>query len=73
MADPENEMKQKAVEDAEEKFSASEDYNTFKEKGEKQADYLKAMDFMDILCPRFRYFNVCRARTGWNPKTGTHA
>eukprot|EP00974_Lingulodinium_polyedra_P011519 1112635-Lingulodinium_polyedra.AAC.1 len=31
------------------------------------------MDFMDILCPRFRYFNVCRAKTGWNYKTGARA
>eukprot|EP00974_Lingulodinium_polyedra_P014899 1441980-Lingulodinium_polyedra.AAC.1 len=31
------------------------------------------MDCMDILCPRLRYFNVCRAKTGWNYKTGLHA
>eukprot|EP00974_Lingulodinium_polyedra_P030117 2899918-Lingulodinium_polyedra.AAC.1 len=48
IADPEDETKRKAVEEAEEKFSAFEDYNTFQEMGEKQADYLKAMDFMDI-------------------------
>eukprot|EP00974_Lingulodinium_polyedra_P128556 11206549-Lingulodinium_polyedra.AAC.1 len=27
---------------------------------------------MDILCPRLRYFNVRRAKTGWYYKTGTH-
>eukprot|EP00974_Lingulodinium_polyedra_P073918 7159455-Lingulodinium_polyedra.AAC.1 len=28
------------------------------------------MDFMDILAPKLRYFNVCRAKTGWNHLVG---
>eukprot|EP00974_Lingulodinium_polyedra_P015888 1542416-Lingulodinium_polyedra.AAC.1 len=31
--------------------------------GEEQPEYLKAMDFMDVLTPRIRYFNACRAKT----------
>eukprot|EP00974_Lingulodinium_polyedra_P097664 9467050-Lingulodinium_polyedra.AAC.1 len=31
------------------------------------------MDFMHILRPRLRYFNVRRAKTGWDYKTGLHA
>eukprot|EP00974_Lingulodinium_polyedra_P095514 9255598-Lingulodinium_polyedra.AAC.1 len=41
LKDPENEMKRKTVEEAEAKFGAFEDYNTFTDKGEQQAEYLK--------------------------------
>eukprot|EP00974_Lingulodinium_polyedra_P097006 9402851-Lingulodinium_polyedra.AAC.1 len=63
MAVPENEDKRKALEEAEAAHAAYGDYQAFKDKGELQLEYLKAMDFMDILCPRFRYFNACRAKT----------
>ena len=39
-------------------------------KGALQAEYLKALDFMDSIAPRLRYFNVCRAKTGYDPTSG---
>eukprot|EP00974_Lingulodinium_polyedra_P098082 9508352-Lingulodinium_polyedra.AAC.1 len=65
--------KGKALEEAEAAHAAYEDYQTFKDKGAAQPEFLKAMDLMDLLCPRFRYFNVCRAKTGWNYKKGARA
>eukprot|EP00974_Lingulodinium_polyedra_P106483 10307539-Lingulodinium_polyedra.AAC.1 len=61
MAGPTNDEKRKAVEAAEAAYVAREDYQTFSSMGEAQPEYLKAMDFMDILAARPRYFNVCRA------------
>eukprot|EP00974_Lingulodinium_polyedra_P013375 1295044-Lingulodinium_polyedra.AAC.1 len=64
MEDPSNEEKKKAVEEAKAKLAARNDYVTFKDMGEEKPEYLKAMDFMDVLTPKIRYFNVCRAKTG---------
>eukprot|EP00974_Lingulodinium_polyedra_P041772 4012167-Lingulodinium_polyedra.AAC.1 len=63
MADPENEENKRAVEEAEAAHAAYDDYLTFRNKGKAQPEYLKATDFMDILSPRLRYFNACRAKT----------
>eukprot|EP00974_Lingulodinium_polyedra_P101945 9873511-Lingulodinium_polyedra.AAC.1 len=70
MADPTNDEKRKAAEAAEAAYVAQEDYQTFSSKGEAQPEYLKAMDFMDSLAPGLRFFNVCRAKTGWNHRMG---
>eukprot|EP00974_Lingulodinium_polyedra_P008514 812299-Lingulodinium_polyedra.AAC.1 len=42
----------RAVEEAEAKLAAHNDYEAFKGMGEEQPEYLKAMDFMDVLTPR---------------------
>eukprot|EP00975_Prorocentrum_lima_P008816 1879826-Prorocentrum_lima.AAC.1 len=31
--------------------------------GEMQVEYLKALDFMDILTEKLRFYHVCRAKT----------
>eukprot|EP00974_Lingulodinium_polyedra_P076309 7385536-Lingulodinium_polyedra.AAC.1 len=57
VADPTDVKKREALEGAEAAYAAHEDYQAFSSKGEAQPEYLKAMDFMDILAPRLRYFN----------------
>eukprot|EP00975_Prorocentrum_lima_P055255 11587913-Prorocentrum_lima.AAC.1 len=39
-------------------------YQACKEYEEKQAEYLEALDFMDILTDKLRFYNVCMAKTG---------
>ena len=64
-ADPGNPEKREAVEEAEMKLGEMSDYHTCSVFGNKdQPEYLKALDFVDTIAPRIRYFNVCRARTG---------
>eukprot|EP00974_Lingulodinium_polyedra_P009440 904419-Lingulodinium_polyedra.AAC.1 len=52
MEGPATEEKKKVVEEAEAKLAARSDYETFKDMGEEQPEYLKAMDCMDILTAR---------------------
>ena len=63
--DPGNLEKREAVEEAERKLAGMNDYHTCSIYGtESQPEYLKALDFVDKVTPRIRYFNVCRAKTG---------
>ena len=54
------------IEKLETEFYGNEDYQTCADKGERQAQYLKALDFTNLLTPGMRLFNVCRAKTGCN-------
>eukprot|EP00975_Prorocentrum_lima_P058072 12180314-Prorocentrum_lima.AAC.1 len=42
------------------------EYQACKYYGEKQVEYLEALDFMDILTDKLRFYNVCRAKTNIN-------
>eukprot|EP00975_Prorocentrum_lima_P042955 9019857-Prorocentrum_lima.AAC.1 len=42
------------------------EYQACSEYGEKQQEYLKALDFMDILTDKLRFYHVCRAKTNLN-------
>eukprot|EP00975_Prorocentrum_lima_P058894 12350659-Prorocentrum_lima.AAC.1 len=55
-----------AYEQAEELLLSRMDYKACQEYGERQAEYLKALDFMDILTDKIRIYNVCRAKTNVN-------
>ena len=70
MNDPKNEEKKRAVEEMEEAYAATRDYQTCLEKGEQQVDYLKALDFVDTIGPKMRIYNVCRAKTSWDWSRG---
>ena len=45
--DPKNEESRNQVEEMEAKFAATGGYDTSKEKGDQQVEYLKALDFVD--------------------------
>ena len=70
MQDPSNEELRLETERLHEELVQSGDYHTLKETGDQQVEYLKALDFMDTIGPNIRIFNVCRAKTGWDPKKG---
>eukprot|EP00975_Prorocentrum_lima_P062037 12883407-Prorocentrum_lima.AAC.1 len=55
-----------AFERAEELVLSRTDYQAYKYYGEKQAEYLKALDFMDILTGKIKFYNDCRAKTNVN-------
>eukprot|EP00975_Prorocentrum_lima_P035679 7499305-Prorocentrum_lima.AAC.1 len=46
------------------KSSAATKSTTHAEYGELQEEYLKALDFMDMLTDNLRFYNACRATTG---------
>eukprot|EP00974_Lingulodinium_polyedra_P125220 11193686-Lingulodinium_polyedra.AAC.1 len=69
MTDPENEEKRKGSA-AKAARAAYEDYQFLLGQRCGAAGILKSHCFVGVLCPRFRYFNVCRAETGWNYKKG---
>ena len=73
--DPAYETVLQKLEIAQEKYEKAKDYKTFKEKGDKQPEFLKAMDFDNQLGPNLRIWNVCRSKKGpWNDvenKAGT--
>eukprot|EP00975_Prorocentrum_lima_P040708 8545731-Prorocentrum_lima.AAC.1 len=48
---------------AEAEFFRLSDYQACAEFGRQQAEYLKSLDFMDILTDKIRIYNVCRAKT----------
>ena len=62
--DPDSVTKREAVEDAEMKLASMSDYHTCSVCGPQQPEYLKALDFVDTITTRIRYFNVCKAKTG---------
>eukprot|EP00975_Prorocentrum_lima_P018580 3912471-Prorocentrum_lima.AAC.1 len=51
---------------AEDLLLSHTDYQACKEYGKRQAEYLKALDFMDILTDKIRFYKVCRAKTNVN-------
>eukprot|EP00975_Prorocentrum_lima_P049139 10284990-Prorocentrum_lima.AAC.1 len=53
---------------AEEIFLSNTEHQACKEYGHKQAEYLKALDFMNILTEKIRFYSVCRAKTNVNSK-----
>ena len=46
-----------------EELAALNDYVACKMQGDQQAEYLKTLDFLDIIAPKVRRYNVCRRRT----------
>eukprot|EP00975_Prorocentrum_lima_P066461 12909368-Prorocentrum_lima.AAC.1 len=46
------------------------EYQDCREYGKKQVEYLKALDSMDILTCKLRFYNVCRAKTGQRAASG---
>jgi len=54
----------KTLEDSEDKLASTKEYTTGSEFGELQHEYLKALDFLDMLTEDLRFYNVCRAKTG---------
>eukprot|EP00975_Prorocentrum_lima_P026337 5535213-Prorocentrum_lima.AAC.1 len=48
---------------AEESFLSNTNHQACKDYGEKQAEYLKALDFMDVLTEKLSFYHVCRAKT----------
>ena len=61
--DPTNEEKVQLCEQAEAELLAEDDYSTATDRGEKQTEYLKALDFDDIIVKGWRVYNLCRAKT----------
>eukprot|EP00975_Prorocentrum_lima_P017899 3775680-Prorocentrum_lima.AAC.1 len=53
---------------AEEDFLSNTEHQACKDYGDKQAEYLKALDFMDILTEKIRFYNVRRAKTRVNDR-----
>eukprot|EP00975_Prorocentrum_lima_P003027 666472-Prorocentrum_lima.AAC.1 len=53
---------------AEENFLRNTEYQACKYYGDEQAEYLKALDFMDILTEKIWFYNVCRAKTRVNDR-----
>ena len=68
MQDPSNEELRLDTERLHEELAQSGDYQTLKETGDQQVEYLKALDFMDTIGPKIRIFNVCRAKSKWDFK-----
>ena len=68
--DPWDEGKEAECNRLETAAHAASDYLTMNGKGEEQAEYLKALDFIDSPVPSIRLFNVCRAKAGWNVASG---
>ena len=71
MQGPDNEDLRLEAERLHEEVVESGDYLTLKEMGDKQAEHLKSLDFMDTIGPNIRVFNVCRAKTGCDLAKGT--
>eukprot|EP00975_Prorocentrum_lima_P061823 12882152-Prorocentrum_lima.AAC.1 len=44
-------------------FLSNTEHEACNEYGNKQAEYLKALNVMDILTENIRFYNVCRAKT----------
>ena len=59
-----------SLEELEELWEKSQEYTALKEKGDQQADYLKALDFLDHVTENMRMYNVCRAQVGQSGTCG---
>ncbi len=64
------EVNLREVEELEEKWEKSREYTTLAEKGDQQAAYLKALDFLDHVTENMRLYNVCRAKVGQSGTCG---
>ena len=62
--DPTNEAKVKACDEAEAKLTAEDDFTTASDRGDQQTEYLKALDFDDVIVKGWRVYNLCRAKHG---------
>ena len=72
MANKDDERRQIRLDNLEPELAQITDYQTCSEYGEKQSAMLKALDFIDAYGEGLRLYNVCRAKTGWNPAEGKH-
>ena len=72
MADKDDERQQIRLDNLEPEIAQTMDYQTCNEYGDKQSAMLKALDFVDAHGEGLRMYNVCRAKTRWDPTTGTH-
>ena len=72
MLDEEDERAQNRLDSAEAEMAMTTDYQTCSEYGVKQAEMLKALDFIDAYGEGLRIYNVCRAKTRYIPEKGKH-
>ena len=72
MLDEEDERAQNRLDSAEAEMAMTTDYQTCSEYGVEQAEMLKALDFIDTYGEGLRIYNVCRAKTRYNPDKGKH-
>ena len=72
MLDEDDEKKQIRLDSAEAEMAQTTDYQTCSQYGEKQAEMLKALDFIDAYGEGLRLYNVCRAKTRYNLPKGKH-
>ena len=60
---PQNDEKRLESDQRGEEYLKARGYQTLKEMGDKQPEYLKALDFLGAPVPNMRLYNVCRAKT----------
>ena len=63
MMDPTNEEKVCKCDEAEAALLAEDDYTTAADRGDLQPEYLKALDYDDVIVHGWRVYNLCRAKT----------
>ena len=63
MMDPTNKVKIELCDEAEAALLADNDFTTASDRGEQQVEFLKALDFDDIVVKGWRVYNLCRAKT----------
>ena len=68
MLDEDDERKHIRLDSAEAEMAQTTDYQTCSQCGEKQAEMLKALDFIDAYGEGLRLYNVCRAKTKYDHK-----
>ena len=61
MMDPTNEDKVRECDETEAALLAEEDYTTAADRGDLQSEFLKALDYGDMICERWRRFQVCKS------------
>ena len=63
MMDPTNEEKVRLCDEAEAALLAEDDYTTAADRGDSQPEYLKALDYDNVIVHGWRVYNLCRGKT----------